>query len=420
MAVDTLPEPDRLLGEPEFFADPYLVYDRLRDEQPVFWSERWGCWLLTRYRDVHSCLRANGVFSNVGRQAAMLHSLPAGQRAGLRDLESHYSAGGLSNQDPPTHTRLRGLVNRALTPRVVADLGPRVQQIVDDLLDRIDTDKPVDLIREFAHPLPAIVIAELLGLPPDDRETFKIWSDEITAFLGAGRPDAESAARGQQSMLAMRAYLARMITLRRAEPADDLLTGFILAEQRGDALSENEILGSCVTLLLGGHETTTNLIGNGLLALLRNPDQLSRLRHDPDLMPTAVEELLRFDPPVQRIWRLLACDVTIGGERLTSGESVFLMIGAANRDPAQFPEPDMLDVGRQPNRHLSFGHGIHFCLGATLARLEASRALAALLRRFPQIERATDTVDFYPNIAFRGLASLPVVLSSAGRGGMPI
>ena len=302
---------------------------------------------------------------------------------------------------------------------MVANLQPRIQQIVDDLLDRIAVDTPVDLICSFAYPLPAIVIAELLGLPPDDRVTFKRWSDEITAFLGAGK-DADSAARGQQSMRELRTYLAGQLDRRRIEPRDDLLSGFLAAAERGDVLSEHEIIGSCVTLLLGGHETTTNLIGNGLLALLRNPDQLARLRRNPDLMPTAVEEFLRFDSPVQRIWRLLTADVEVGGQRLSKGDSVYLMIGAANRDPAQFTEPDVLDIGRQPNRHLAFGHGIHFCLGTALGRLEASLAFNSLMRRFSRIELATEQLDFHPNIAFRGLTSLPVVLSSAGRGGMPI
>ena len=191
MAVDTLTDFDTMLGSAGFFADPYPVYHRLRAEQPVFWSERWGCWLLTRYHDVHACLRARGAFSNVGRQAAMLRRLPPEQQAGLRALASHYT-GGLSNQDPPAHTRLRGLVNRAFTPRVVANLGPRIQQIVDELLDRLELDTPIDMIREFAYPLPAIVIAELLGLPAEDREQFKTWSSEITAFLGTGHADAQA------------------------------------------------------------------------------------------------------------------------------------------------------------------------------------------------------------------------------------
>ena len=419
MSVDTLIDFDTMLGSAAFFADPYPVYHRLRDEQPVFWSERWGCWVLTRYQDVHACLRAGTDFSNVGRQAAMLRRLPAERQAGLGALTAHYT-GGLSNQDPPVHTRLRGLVNRAFTPATVANLGPRIQQIVDELLDRIEPDTSVDVIRAFAYPLPAIVIAELLGLPAEDREQFKTWSNEITAFLGSGNADPESAACGQRSMLELRAYLARMVELRRAESRSDLLSGFVRAEERGDVLGDQEILGSCVTLLLGGHETTTNLLGNGLLALLRAPDQLARLRREPDLMPTAVEELLRFDAPVQRVWRLLADDVEVGGKRLARGEPVYLMTGAANRDPDQFTDPDQIDLGRRPNRHLAFGHGIHFCLGAPLARLEAAFAFTSLLRRFPRIELAAERVDYHPNIAFRGLMSLPVVFSDAGRGGSPM
>jgi cytochrome P450 len=419
MAVDALTDFDTKMGSAGFFADPYPLYHQLRADQPIFWSERWGCWLLTRYHDVHACLRAGAAYSNVGRQAAMPRRLPTERQAGLRALTSHYSS-GLSNQDPPAHTRLRGLVNRAFTPRVVANLSQRIQQIVDELLERLELDTPIDVIREYAYPLPAIVIAELLGLPAEDREQFRAWSTEITAFLGTGHADARSAERGQSNMLELRAYLARMIEVRRAAPRADLLSGFVCAEEQGDVLGDSEILGSCVTLLLGGHETTTNLIGNGLLALLRTPDQLARLRRDPDLMPTAVEELLRFDSPVQRVWRLLAAAADLGGRRLERGEAVFLMAGSANRDPAQFADPDTLDLSRKPNRHLTFGHGIHFCLGAPLARLEASIAFTSLLRRFPQIELATKRVDYHPNIAFRGLKSLPVVVSAAGRGGLPM
>jgi cytochrome P450 len=420
MAVELGSALDELLGHADFVADPYPVYRRLREEHPVYWSERWGSWVLSRYADVMTCLREPGTFSNVGRQAAMLRRLPPERQQAFRALSSHYTAGGLSNQDPPAHTRLRGLVSNAFTPRVVASLAPRIREIVDGLLDGLEVEQPTDLIRRVAYPLPAIVIAELLGLPASDREQFKFWSDEITAFLGTGRVDDASAARGQRSMLALREYLGQMIAKRRHEPRDDLLSRFVAAEERGDVLSDGEVLGSCVTLLLGGHETTTNLIGNGLLALLRNPDQLERLYRDPALIPTAVEEFLRFDAPVQRIWRLVATDIEFAGQRLMRGESVYLMVGAANRDQAQFADPDRLDVGRRPNRHLTFGHGVHFCLGASLARLEASIAFGRLLRRFPRITAAPAGIAYYPNIAFRGLTSLPVVVSSAGGGGTPM
>jgi cytochrome P450 len=420
MVVEAPSGIDHLLAGPAFFADPYPVYHRLRADEPVVWSERWGSWVLTRHADLMTCLLAPGTFSNAGRQASMLRRLPPERQAGLQALSSHYTGGGLSNQDPPAHTRLRGLVNKAFTPRVVADLAPRIQEIVDDLLAPLPTGEPIDLIRDFAYPLPAIVIAELLGLPPTDREQFKLWSDEITAFLGTGQADPAGAERGQQSMLALRDYLSRQIAMRRVEPRDDLLSRFVAAEDQGEVLSDGEVLGSCVTILLGGHETTTNLIGNGLLALLRHPAQLDRLSRDPALIPTAVEEFLRFDSPVQRIWRLLGQDVEIGGRQLAQGESVYLMVGAANRDPAHFPEPNTLDVGRRPNRHLTFGHGIHFCLGAPLARLEASIAFTSLLQRFRRIELATLSPEYHPNIAFRGLRSLPVVLSTTGQGGAPM
>jgi cytochrome P450 len=407
------------LGSDRFLSDPYPVYRRLRAEAPVWWSELWGCWVVTRYDDVKALLLDPRRASNVGRQATLVNRLPAEQRERLRSLAAHYSAGGLSNQDPPAHTRLRGLVSQAFTPRVVANLRPRIERIVDGLLDCAAAADQVDVIREFAYPLPAIVIAELLGLPAEDRARFKGWSDEITALLGAGRADPVLAERGQRGLNELRAYIAALLADRRRVPEDDLLSGLVAAEERGDVLSEGEMVGSCVTILLGGHETTTNLIGNGLLTLLRHPGERERLRRDPALMPVAVEEFLRYDAPVQRLWRVLKEDVELGGRRLRAGEAVFLMVGAANRDPVHFAEPDRLDVGRRPNRHLTFGHGIHFCPGASLARLEAEIAFAALLRRFPAVRLADGELEYHPNVAFRGLVSLTVVLTP-GEGGVPM
>ena len=411
---------DHLLGIPACFADPYPAYRRRQAEEPVAWSERWGPWVVTRHADVLTCLRDTGAFSNVGRQAVTLRRLAPERQAELQPLSSHYDGGGLSNQDPPEHTRLRRPVSTAFTPRVVANLAPRIQAIVDGVLDGLADGEPVDLIRAVAYPLPAIVIAEPLGLPPSDREAFKTWSDEITAFLCAGSVDSAAAERGQQGMLTLREYLGRQVALRRAEPQDDLLSRFVAAEDRGEVLGDGEVLGSCVTILLGGHEATTNLIGNGVLALLRHPVQLQRLRDDPSLIRASVEEFLRYDAPVQRVWRLVKDDVEVGGRRLAAGESVCLMTGAANRDPTQFPDPDGLDVVRRPNRHLTFGQGARFCLGAPLARLEASIVFGSLLRRFPRIALATERLERHANVAFRGLTSLPVVLSAAGKGGMPI
>ena len=400
---------DQFLADPAFFADPYSVYRRLRNERPVYWSNAWQCWLVTRYADVLDALRDHHTFSNKGRQIALINRMPEERQASLRSLSSHYDKGGMSNQDPPDHTRLRSLVNLAFTPSVIAEMEPRIQEIVETLIDGLEIDTPVDFMAQFANPLPATVIAELLGLPQEDQPVFQRWSNTITSFLGAGTANEESAQLSQEAMAELRAYLAAKIAERKRRPTDDLLSRFAVAEAAGDRLTENEMIGSCVTLLLGGHETTTRLLGNGLLALLRNPEQLERLRIDASLIPGAIEEFLRYDSPVQRIWRIVAEDTVIEDQPLRTGDAVFLMISAANRDERQFHEPDRLDIARSPNRHLSFGHGIHFCLGSALARLEARIAFSTLFDRFSSVELYPAPVTFHPNVAFRGLMSLPVV-----------
>jgi cytochrome P450 len=347
-------------------------------------------------------------FSNTGRQAALLQRLPPEDRLRLRALEDHYAEGGLSNQDPPAHTRLRALISKAFTPRTVEAMRPHIQSLVDALLDAHAGRTGFDLIAAFAYPLPALVIAHLLGLPPEDRDQFKQWSDEVTAFLGQGAATPEGAIRGQASLLELRGYFARQVERRRRSPGPDLISALLAAEDRGQGLTERELLGTCVTLLLGGHETTTNLIGNGVLALLRHPDQWARL-DDEGLLPGAVDELLRYEAPVQRAWRVAAEDVTLGDRDIRRGDLLYAMLGAANRDPDQFTEPNRLDVGRPASRHLTLGYGVHFCVGAPLARLEGAIALRALRQRWPGLRlEASYEPQWKPNMAFRGLKSLPV------------
>jgi cytochrome P450 len=397
------------LGSPQFITDPYPTYAQLRSTTPVFWHADWQGWVVCRHADVQAVLHDARRFSNAGRQVHLLQRLPAETRTALQPLEQHYTQGGLSNQDPPNHTRLRGLISKALTPTRVEAQRPRIQALIDGLLDPLEGAPGFDLIGALAYPLPALVIAHLLGLPPEDCDQFKQWSDELTAFLGQAHASAESAAQGQASLLALRGYLASQVARRRVEPGDDLISGLLSAEERGEGLSEGELLGTCVTLLLGGHETTTNLIGNGVLALLRHPEQWQRLG-EPALLPGAVDEVLRYDGPVQRAWRVAAEATELGGQRLERGDLVFALLGAANRDPDQFAAPDRLDVGRPAARHLTFGYGIHFCLGAPLARLEGALALGALRRRWPELHLAPDYVpEWKANIAFRGLKSLPVL-----------
>jgi cytochrome P450 len=314
------------------------------------------------------------------------------------------------DRDPPDHTRLRGLVSKAFTPKALESLRPHIQQIVDDLLAHAGGKGKMDLIEEFAYPLPVRVICEMLGVPVKDHERFKAWGLDIARGLDAIMlpPDSEVGRRSMAGRHALAGYFRELIAERRAAPQDDMLSALIAAEEAGDKLNEEELLATCILLLVAGHETTVNLIGNGTLALLRHPDQLQKLRENPGLIGTAVEELLRYDGPVQRTARIPSGDVTIGGQTIGKGEMVMPFLGAADRDPAQFPDPDRLDITRTDNRHIAFGMGIHFCLGAPLARMEGQIAINTLVQRLPKLALATDRPAFRQSLTLRGLQTLPV------------
>jgi len=385
--------------DPEFVADPYPTYHRLRTEDPVHHSPL-GFWVLTRYEDVVGSLRDP-------RLAKEAIATFVAERLGITPVGIGLS---MLDRDPPDHTRLRGLVSKAFTPRVVEVLRPHIQQIVDGLLDRVEGRGEMDLIEDFAYPLPVVVICEMLGVPVEDRDRFKTWGLDIARGLDAVLlgPESEVVKRSSASRMALADYFRELIARRRAEPRADMLTDLIAAEEAGDKLTENELLATCILLLVAGHETTVNLIGNGSLALLRHPDQLQRLRDNPGLIGTAVEELLRFDGPVQRTARIPSADIAIGGKVIPKGDMVMPFIGAADRDPAQFPEPDRLDIGRTDNRHIAFGWGIHFCLGAPLARVEGQIAINTLVRRLPKLALATEAPAFRQSLTLRGLSALPV------------
>jgi len=386
--------------DPEFLADPYPMYHRLRAEDPVHRSPL-GFWVLTRYDDVVSVLRD----PNFAKEAIAAF---VAQRLGV---DSTVGIGiSMLDRDPPDHTRLRSLVSKAFTPRVVEGLRPRIQQIVDELLDRAEDRRSMDLIEELAYPIPVIVICEMLGVPVEDHERFRGWSLDLArgldaTLLGAG---SDLAVRSLSSRRSLSDYFRELIAERRDSPRGDLLTALITAEEAGDKLSEHELLATCILLLVAGHETTVNLLGNGTLALLRHPDQLRLLRENPALIGSAVEELLRYDGPVQRTARVPSATAVIAGHKIEAGEMVMPFIGAADRDPAQFPEPDRLDIARADNRHIAFGWGIHFCLGAPLARLEGQIAINTMLRRFPKLALATDRPEYRQSLTLRGLKSLPV------------
>ncbi|MGH7366853.1 MAG: cytochrome P450 [Candidatus Rokuibacteriota bacterium] len=387
--------------DPAFVADPYPTYHRLRAEDPVHHSPL-GFWVLTRYPDVMATLRdprliKEPIAAFVAARFGMAVPPPG---LGLSMLD----------RDPPDHTRLRSLVSKAFTPRALERLRPEIQHIVDGLLAEVSGRGSMDLIEEFAYPLPVRVICEMLGVPVKDHERFKAWGLDIARGLDAIMlpPDSEVGKRSVSGRRALAGYFRELIAERRAAPRDDMLSALIAAEEAGDKLSEEELLATCILLLVAGHETTVNLIGNGTLALLRHPAELQKLREHPGLIGSAVEELLRFDGPVQRTARIPSEDVTIGGHTIGKGEMVMPFLGAADRDPTQFPEPDRLDITRADNRHIAFGMGIHFCLGAPLARMEGQIAINTLLGRLPKLALATDRPEFRQSLTLRGLRSLPV------------
>ena len=386
--------------DPEFLADPYPTYHRLRAEDPVHHSPL-GFWVLTRYEDVSSILRdPRFVKEPLAALVAARFGAEVPRGVGLSMLD----------RDPPDHTRLRSLVSTAFTPRVVEGLRPRIQQIVDDLITRAEAAGGMDVIEEFAYPIPVNVICEMLGVPVADHERFRGWSLDIARGLDSIwlPPDSEIPRRTAASRHAISDYFRGLIARRRAAPRSDLLSALIAAEAAGDKLSEEELVATCILLLIAGHETTVNLIGNGMLALLRHPAELRRLRETPGLITSAVEELLRYDGPVQRTARVASADATIGGRTIAKGDMVMPFIAAADRDPAQFPEPDRLDLSRSDNRHIAFGWGIHFCLGAPLARIEGQIAIDALVRRLPGLELATHEPEYRQSLTLRGLKTLPV------------
>src|SRR5438552_9126118 len=386
--------------DPEFLADPYPTYHRLRAEDPVHQSPL-GFWVLTRYEDVSAVLRdPRFIKEPIATLVAARFGAEVPRGVGLSMLD----------RDPPDHTRLRSLVSKAFTPRVVEGLRPRIQEIVDGLIARAEAAGSMDLIEEFAYPIPVNVICEMMGVPVQDHERFKGWSLDIARGLDSIwlPPDSEVPRRSVASRHAINDYFRGLIAQRRASPRGDLLSALIAAEEAGDKLNEEELLATCILLLIAGHETTVNLIGNGVLALLRNPGELERLRATPGLITNAVEELLRYDGPVQRTARVASAPATIGGRTIAKGEMVMPFIGAADRDPSQFPDPDRLDLTRADNRHIAFGWGIHFCLGAPLARVEGQIAINTLVQRLPKLALATDRPEYRQSLTLRGLQGLPV------------
>jgi len=379
--------------------DPHPFYRTLRERDPVHRSRLAGGWVLSRYEDVIGVLRDPSWSSDERNWSRFPTYRARGARAGLPDpYETHVAS--MLRLDAPDHTRLRSLVSKAFTPRAVEAMRPRVALLVDELLGKVGPQRGMELVADLAAPLPVIVIAELIGVPAADHARFRHLSDEAVRLLGDG--PLEEKLRGAAGMRALQDYFAGIVAERRARPRADLVSALVAAEEQGDRLSNAELLSTLVLLLVAGNETTTKLIGNAVLALLRNPGELERLRADPGLLPNAVEELLRYDGPVQLTSRMAREDREVSGRTARKGEQVVLLLAAANRDPAVFEDPDRLDVARRDVRHVAFGQGIHFCLGAQLARLEATLAIGALVERFPGLRVADPNVPWSSNTVLRG------------------
>jgi cytochrome P450 len=394
----------------EFASDPYPAYAWLREHSPVHRATLPSgveAWLVTRYADARQALADARLSKNPAHHSADAHGK---NRTGIPGERSANLMMHLLNIDPPDHTRLRRLVAKAFTPRRVAEFAPRVQELTDGLIDRFAPRGEADLIHDLAFPLPLYTICDLLGVPHEDQDDLRDWAGMMIRHGGGPRGGVA------RSVKKIRGYLADLIHRKRDNAGDDLISGLIRASDHGEHLSENEAAAMCFVLLFAGFETTINLIGNGAYALLRHPEQRARLqasieRGETGLLETGIEELLRYDGPVElATWRFATEPLTLGGQRIATGDPVLVVLAAADRDPARFTEPDTLDLSRRDNQHLGYGHGIHYCLGAPLARLEGRTALETLLRRLPDLQLAAEPADlrWRGGLIMRGLRELPV------------
>ena len=380
--------------------NPFPLYQTMRRSQPVYYDRQRQNWNIFRYDDVQRVLSDYSLFS----------SKFAGD---IPDSADEPFAASMIATDPPRHRQLRSLVTQAFTPKAVDALAPRITEIVHHHLDQVMAGGGMDVIQDLGYPLPVIVIAELLGIPTEDRERFKTWSDVIVSLADLGG-NVDYAAFNNSAVLEMSAYFFNMIEKRRQEPGDDLISGLLAAEVDGQKLSLVELLGFCALLLVAGNETTTNLIGNGMLTFSEHPEAWEHLRKQPDLLAQAIEEVLRYRSPVQAMFRVTTQEVELAGQVIPAHAPLVAWIGAANHDEGQFTDPEKFDIARAPNRHLAFGQGIHYCLGAPLARLEARIAFQAMLERFDTVELAQDIkLERLPSLIVYGVRSLPISFTQA-------
>jgi cytochrome P450 len=392
------------LLDPEVLANPYPLYHQLRSEDPVHWDPFLKAWVVTRYADVVTVLSNRG-FS--ARRTPTPEDLAALGLDGLRPI-AQVMVRQMLFLDPPAHNRIRNLAAAAFTPRRVEALRAHIQEIVDHLLDAIQSSGSMDVIADLAVPLPAIVTEELLGLSISDRNQLKAWSADFATMLGNFQHNPDRASHVRLSLEEMIAYFGEVVRLHREHPRNDLIGALMGAEHQGDQLTDDEVIANTIMTMVGGQETTTSLIGNGLLTLLQHPDQLQQVQAEHALVPLAIEEMLRFESPIQHTARMAAEEAQLGGKAIQRRQAVMAVLGAANRDPERFPDPDRFDIRRQDNRHVAFGWASHFCFGAPLARLEGQIAFETLLRRMPNLRLATASITWQDNLGYRGLTSLPV------------
>jgi cytochrome P450 len=392
------------LLDPEVLANPYPLYRRLRTEDPVHWDHYLHAWVVTRYADVVH------VFQRFSADRT-----PTPQRLAAMGMEqlspiAQVMVRQMLFLDPPQHDRVRRLAAVAFTPRRVEHLRSHIQDITDNLIDAASAHGEMEVMEDLANPLPAIVTAEMLGVPTRDHVKLKNWSQDFAEMLGNFQHNPDRAARVLRSVGEMTAYFRDAVRQQATSPTEGLVNALATAEVNGDRLNEDEVVANVIVTMVGGQETTTNLIGNGLLTLLRHPDQMEWLRDNLSAVPAAVEELLRYESPSQHTARLAPSEVELDGRLIQPRQAVIAVMGAANRDPERFPEPDRLDLTREDNRHVAFGWAGHFCFGAPLARIEGQIAFSTLLRRFPRLGLATSDVTWRPNLGLRGLTRLPVTL----------
>lgn len=394
----------------EILQDPYSTYARLHEEGPLHFVDvggKWAVWSIFSHAECSAIAKDPRLSAKRAQQ--MLLALPLSRQAEFSDLARMFGL-WLIFMDPPEHTRLRKLLNKSFSSDVVEGLRPQVESIVDQMLKGLQHGSEVELMREFANPMPVRIILEMLGIPQELRDTFVDWSRAIAVFRGNPNRTVKEAQAAQSALLELTEFFRKTVAERRLNKGRDLISLLIDIEEEGDVLTEEELYAQCIALLFAGHETTRNLIGNGMYTLLQHPEETAKLRDNPEMIRSAVEELLRYESPVQFTARVLKEDIEVCGQPIRKGWTVLCMLGAANRDPKQFKEPNRLDLKRLNNQHLAFSAGTHFCIGAHLARLEGQVALLNLVQRFPQMKLAGPRPEWASTFGFRGLKSLPVTM----------